>query len=87
MGTSLSEVDPKAIDVMQEIGIDISAQTFKSIDKDILEQADFLIKLCGDARESCPVVTDKVQKRHWPLEDPAGAGGAEEKNKDILKEG
>ncbi len=70
-------VNPKAVAVMKEAGIDISGQTSKAIDKEILAQADFIITLCGDARESCPVVPGKVQKRHWLLEDPARAEGTD----------
>lgn len=77
-GISPSGVNPRAVAVMKEVGVDISGQTSKSLDKDILDKADFIITLCGDARESCPVVPGKVQKRHWPLEDPARAKGTEE---------
>jgi len=76
-GISPAGVNPKAVAVMKEAGIDISAQTSKAIDKNILDQADYIITLCGDARESCPVVPGKVQKRHWPLEDPARAEGSD----------
>ncbi|MDO9527573.1 MAG: arsenate reductase ArsC [Syntrophales bacterium] len=68
----------RTVAVMKEAGIDISGQTSKSINKDILDQAHFFITLCGDARESCPVVPGKVQKRHWPLEDPARTEGTQE---------
>jgi len=71
-------VNPNAIAVMKEIGIDISDQSSNQIKKDMLDQADLLITLCGDARESCPVVPAKVEKRHWDLEDPARAEGTEE---------
>jgi len=77
-GISPVGVNPRAVAVMKEVGIDISGQTSKPIDLNILEQADFIITLCGDARETCPVVPAKVEKRHWPLEDPARAGGTED---------
>lgn len=76
-GISPTSVNPRAIAVMEEAGLDISGQSSKAVTKDILEQADFIITLCGDARESCPVVPGKVQKRHWPLEDPTGVEGTE----------
>ncbi len=76
-GISSTSVNPRAITVMEEAGLDISSQSSKAIAKDILENADFIITLCGDARESCPVVPGRVQKRHWPLEDPARAEGTE----------
>ena len=76
-GISPVGVNPRAVSVMKEVGIDISGQTSKSINRDILDQVDFVITLCGDARESCPLVPGKVEKRHWPLEDPARAEGTE----------
>lgn len=76
-GISPAGVNPRAVAVMQEAGVDISGQTSKPIDKNILDRADLIITLCGDARESCPVVPGKVQKLHWPLEDPARAEGTE----------
>lgn len=76
-GISPAGVNSKAVAVMKEAGIDISGQTSKAIDKEIVAQADFIITLCGDARESCPVVPGKVQKRHWLLEDPARAEGTD----------
>ena len=71
-------VNPNAVKVMQELDIDISDQTSDSINKKLLDKADMLITLCGDARENCPFVPVKVEKRHWALEDPARAEGDEE---------
>lgn len=76
-GISPVGVNPRAVSVMKEAGIDISGQTSKAIDRDILDQADIIITLCGDARESCPLAPGKVEKRHWALEDPARAKGTE----------
>ncbi len=77
-GIAPAGVNPNAIAVMKEIDIDISNQTSDQIKKEMLGQADLLITLCGDARESCPIVPAKVEKRHWNLEDPARAEGTEE---------
>lgn len=68
-------INPNAIKVMQEIGYDISNQSSDAINRELLDQVDLLITLCGDARESCPLVPSKVEKRHWALEDPARAEG------------
>jgi len=70
-------INPHAIQVMQEIGIDISNQSSDAVNRELLDQVDLLITLCGDARESCPLVPVKVEKRHWSLEDPARAEGNE----------
>lgn len=77
-GTAPAGVNQNAIAVMKEIDIDINDQTSDQIKKEMLDQADLLITLCGDARESCPIVPAKVEKRHWNLEDPARAEGTEE---------
>ena len=77
-GIAPAGINPNAITVMKEIGIDISEQTSDQIKRDMLDQAELLITLCGDARENCPVVPAKVEKRHWDLEDPARAEGTEE---------
>jgi len=70
-------VNPRAIEVMKEAGIDISAQTSDMLNRELIDQADLLITLCGDAQENCPFVPVKVEKRHWPLEDPARVEGTE----------
>lgn len=77
-GVEPAGVNQSAVTVMKEIGIDISAQTSDQVSREMLDQADLLITLCGDARESCPVVPSKVEKRHWNLEDPARAEGTDE---------
>lgn len=77
-GISPVGVNPNAVKVMQELDIDIGDQTSDSISKELLDKADMLITLCGDARENCPFVPVKVEKRHWALEDPARAEGSEE---------
>lgn len=76
-GIAPTGINPRAIEVMAEIGIDISNQTSDAINSELLDRADLLITLCGDARENCPFVPVKVEKRHWALEDPARAEGSE----------
>ena len=77
-GISPVGVNPLAVKVMKEAGVDISGQTSDPIDMEIVRDADMLISLCGGAKESCPVIPAKVEKRHWALEDPAEAKGSEE---------
>ncbi|MFU8794595.1 MAG: arsenate reductase (thioredoxin) [Dethiobacteria bacterium] len=79
-------VNPMAIRVMDEIGIDISSQTSDAINKELLDKINLLITLCGDARENCPFVPVKVEKRHWPLEDPVRVEGNEEEIKAKFRE-
>lgn len=85
-GISPVGVNPIAVKVMKEAGVDISRQTSDPMDRDIVAGADLLITLCGGARESCPVIPGTVKKRHWPLEDPAEARGSEEEVLDKFRE-
>jgi arsenate reductase len=63
---------------MAEAGIDISGHTSDVIDQNKLRDADFLITLCGDARDKCPLAPPGARKEHWGLPDPARATGTEE---------
>jgi len=72
-------VNPYAIAVMQEIGIDISQQKSKRIDEDLLRRMDVVITLCSNAAEVCPWTPPELKKLHWPIEDPVGTKGPEEK--------
>jgi arsenate reductase (thioredoxin) len=70
--------NPRAIAVMREAGVDISHQESTKLTPDMLEWADLVVTVCGHADEHCPVPPSGVQKKHWPLEDPAKATGTEE---------
>ncbi len=76
-GIAPAGVNPLAVQVMGEAGVDISAQSSDALSMALLKDMDLIITLCGDARESCPVVPGKAEKRHWPLADPAKAEGNE----------
>jgi len=70
-----SYVHPLAIRVMEEIGIDISGQTSKSMDPFLNETFDYIIVLCGHAAIACPIFPGQGKRLDWPLEDPASAIG------------
>jgi len=72
------KVNPMAIRVMKEIGIDISSQYPKNAEKFIGEPIDVVVTVCDNARESCPVFTGDVRRRHIGFEDPASARGTHE---------
>lgn len=76
-GVETHGLNPLAVQVMREIGIDISQQQSKLIDIDYLNNCDMVVTLCGDARDKCPVTPPTVQKMHWPLPDPALALGTD----------
>lgn len=71
-------LNPLAVKVMAERGVDISQQRSKLIDQDYLQHSDLVVTLCGDARDKCPMTPPTVAKQHWPLRDPAQATGSEE---------
>ncbi len=79
-GTAPSkEVHPKAVQVMKEEGIDISAGKPKSVNEFLNESFDYVITVCGGAKESCPVFMGEVKHRlHIGFDDPAEVEGTEE---------
>lgn len=79
-GTKPAEkVNPYAINVMNEIGIDISSNTPKMVNQFLDQEFDYVITVCDGAKETCPMFTGKVKHRlHIGFEDPAEAKGSEE---------
>jgi len=76
-GIAPSRLNPYAVRVMQETGVDISGQQSKPFDWDLARQMDVVVTVCGHANESCPVLPREVRRLHWPLEDPAAATGTD----------
>ena len=70
--------NPRAIAVMREAGVDISQQESTRVTPAMLSWADLVVTVCGHADEHCPVLPPGIQKKHWPLDDPAKATGTEE---------
>jgi arsenate reductase (thioredoxin) len=71
-GTNPSQVNPRAIQVMQEIGIDISTYRSKSVFEYLnWDDIDLVITVCDDAKETCPVFLKKVKQIHISIKDPA----------------
>lgn len=70
-------LNPKAVKVMADDGIDISHQTSDLINMDYFNNADLIITLCGDAKDKCPRVPQGKKHLHWNLQDPAKATGTE----------
>jgi arsenate reductase len=77
-GVKPTQVNPLAIKVMVEVGIDISKHKSKSAMEFIGQQFDYVITVCDNAKQTCPVFPGKYDKIHWDLEDPAEAQGSEE---------
>jgi arsenate reductase len=77
-GTKPTRVRPEAVAVMREAGIDISGHCSKSVDEFAGHDFDYVITVCDNAKESCPVFPVKTECIHWSIEDPAAARGSEE---------
>jgi len=82
-GVKPEKVNPMAVKVMAEQGIDISEHTSKSVRQFSGQNFDYVITVCDNAKKSCPVFSGKHEKIHWGLEDPAMVQGTE---KEVLKE-
>lgn len=74
-GVAPSFVRPQAIEVMREIGIDISGHRSKSVDEFLGQEFDYVITVCDNANERCPVFPGKTERVHWSFDDPAAAEG------------
>ena len=73
-----SQVNPLAVEVMNEVGIDLSTHTPKSVEMYLDEAWDYVITVCGGANETCPMFSGKVGKRmHIGFDDPSDAQGSE----------
>ena len=77
-GTRPTRVRPEAITVMREVGIDISGQRSKSVDEFAGQDFDYVITVCDNAKESCPIFPVKTKRIHWSIQDPAVVQGSEE---------
>jgi len=80
-GTRPSNVRPEAIAVMAELGIDLSGHRSKSVDEFAGQEFDYVITVCDNANEACPVFPGRTKRLHWPFEDPAGVVGSEQERR------
>lgn len=71
-------VHPKSIEVMREIGIDISGHTSKHLEEFLNRPVDTVITVCGNADQACPMFPGQLNRFHWGFDDPAHATGTEE---------
>lgn len=71
-------VHPKAIEVMKEIGIDISGHTSKHMNEFLDKKITTVITVCGNADQACPMFSGQVNRYHWGFDDPAHATGTDE---------
>ena len=71
-------VHPKAVQVMDEVGIDISSHRSKHLDEFLNQKIETVITVCGKADQACPMFPGQVNRYHWGFDDPAHVVGSEE---------
>ncbi len=84
-GTEATHVRPLAIRAMDEIGIDVSDQESKTLDRYLGERFDYVITVCDEANEACPFFPGANNRLHWSFEDPSQATGSEEERLKVFQ--
>ena len=85
-GVNPSQVRREAIEAMKEIGIDISSHRSKSVDEFMGENFDYIITVCDNAKESCPIFPGHAERIHQSFEDPPALGiGSDESRMTIFR--
>jgi arsenate reductase len=77
-GTEATRVRPEAVAVMGEIGVDVSGQESKTLERYLREPFDYVITVCDEANEACPFFPGAKNRLHWSFEDPSRATGSDE---------
>jgi arsenate reductase len=84
-GTEATRVRPEAVAVMAELGIDISNQESKTLERYLGEPFDAVITVCDDANESCPVFYGAKRRLHWSFPDPSRAAGSDDERQQVYR--
>jgi len=84
-GLFATMVHPRAVAVMKEVGIDISGNSSKAIDPELLKTMDLVVTVCDNAAEACPTTPPEVTRIHLPIKDPVGTIGTEEEIMDAFR--
>ena len=84
-GTEATHVRPLAIRAMEEIGVDISGQESKTLDRYLDQPFDYVITVCDDANEACPFFPGAQSRLHWSFEDPSRAEGSDEERLEVFR--
>jgi arsenate reductase len=84
-GTRPAGLNPRAVEVMLEIGIDILGQRSKPVDEFLAQLFDYVITVCDTARDACPVFPGAASRLHWSFEDPAAAQGSTEERLAVFR--
>ncbi len=78
-------VHPMAIQVMKEIGIDLSAHGSKHMNDFLTQPVETVITVCGNADQACPIFPGQLNRHHWGFDDPAHATGTEEEKLAVFR--
>jgi arsenate reductase (thioredoxin) len=84
-GMEATHVRPLAIRAMDEIGVDISGQESKTLERYLGKPFDYVITVCDDANEACPFFPGATNRLHWSLPDPSAAKGTEEERLAVFR--
>jgi arsenate reductase (thioredoxin) len=84
-GTEATRVRPLAIRAMEEIGVDISGQESKTLDRYLDQPFDYVITVCDDANEACPFFPGAQSRLHWSFDDPSRAEGSDEERLEVFR--
>ena len=84
-GTEAARVRPLALRVMEEIGVDISHQESKTLERYLGEPFAYVITVCDDANEACPFFPGAANRLHWSFEDPSKAEGTEDERLAVFR--
>ena len=84
-GTESTFVRPEAIEAMSELGADISGQESKTLERYLGEPFDYVVTVCDDANEACPVFPGAEHRLHWSFQDPSRAEGSEEERLEVFR--
>ena len=84
-GTEATHVRPLAVRAMDEVGVDITGQESKTLERYLREPFDYVITVCDDANEACSFFLGARNRLHWSLEDPSQADGSEEERLAVFR--
>jgi arsenate reductase len=84
-GTEATRVRPLAVRAMEEIGVDVSGQESKTLERYLHEPFDYVITVCDEANEACPFFPGAARRLHWSFEDPSRAEGSEEERLAVFR--
>jgi arsenate reductase len=85
-GTVATAVRPEAVRVMAEVGVDIAGHESKAVDRFLTQAFDWVITVCDDAAEACPVFPGPARRLHWSLPDPGAVAGEGERRLAAFRE-